>query len=68
MTWPTLCSCTNATGSIGLRASSKGSDANRTLFHMRDQKKLRQAFAVRDEGADRNAWLYSYNPLTVTLT
>lgn len=46
----------------------KGSDANRTLFHMRDQKKLRQAFATRDEGADRNAWLYSYNPLTVTLT
>ena len=46
----------------------KGSDANRTLFHMRDQKKLRQAFAARDEGADRNAWLYSYNPLTVTLT
>ena len=46
----------------------KGSDANRTLFHMRDQKKLRQAFATRDEGADRNAWLYSYNPLTVNLT
>ena len=46
----------------------KGSDANRTLFHMRDQKKLRQAFAARDEGADRNAWLYSYNPLTMTLT
>jgi salicylate hydroxylase len=46
----------------------KGSDANRTLFHMRDQKKLRQAFVARDEGADRNAWLYSYNPLTVTLT
>ena len=46
----------------------KGSDANRTLFHMRDQEKLRQAFAARDEGADRNAWLYSYNPLTVALT
>jgi salicylate hydroxylase len=45
----------------------KGSDANRTLFHMRDQEKLRQAFAARDEGADRNAWLYSYNPLTATL-
>src|SRR5262245_32716869 len=45
----------------------KGSDANRTLFHMRDQQKLRQAFAARDEGADRNAWLYSYNPLTVKL-
>lgn len=46
----------------------KGSGANRTLFHMRDQKKLRQKFAQRDEGADRNAWLYSYNPLTVKLT
>ena len=46
----------------------KGSDANRTLFHMRDQEQLRQAFAARDEGADRNAWLYSYNPLTVALT
>ena len=46
----------------------KGSDANRTLFHMRDQQKLRRAFAERDEGADRNAWLYSYNPLTVKLT
>lgn len=45
----------------------KGSDANRTLFHMRDQKQLRQAFARRDEGAERNAWLYSYNPLTVKL-
>jgi salicylate hydroxylase len=43
------------------------SRANRTLFHMRDQKKLRQAIAARDEGADRNAWLYSYNPLTVRL-
>jgi len=45
----------------------KGSDANRTLFHMRDQQKLRRAFASRDEGADRNAWLYSYNPMTVKL-
>jgi salicylate hydroxylase len=45
----------------------KGSDANRTLFHMRDQQTLRHAFASRNEGADRNAWLYSYNPLTVKL-
>ena len=45
----------------------KGSDANRTLFHMRDQKKLRAAFTARDEGGERNAWLYSYNPLTVKL-
>lgn len=46
----------------------KGSRGNRDLFHMRDQQKLRQAFANRDEGAARNAWLYSYNPLTVELT
>ncbi|HEY7219011.1 MAG TPA: FAD-dependent monooxygenase [Candidatus Binatia bacterium] len=45
-----------------------GSSANRTLFHMRDQEKLRRKFAGREEGAARNAWLYSYNPLTVKLT
>ena len=45
----------------------KGSDGNRTLFHMRDQQKLREAFKNRDEGGERNAWLYSYNPLTVEL-
>ncbi len=45
-----------------------GSSANRTLFHMRDQEKLRREFAGREEGAARNAWLYSYNPLTVKLT
>lgn len=43
------------------------STANRDLFHERDQRKLRQAFANRDEGASRSAWLYSYNPLTVPL-
>ncbi len=45
----------------------EGSSGNRDLFHMRDQQKLRQAFAGRDEGAARNAWLYSYNPLSVEL-
>jgi salicylate hydroxylase len=44
-----------------------GSDANRTLFHMRDQAELRRAFADRDEGGSRNEWLYSYDPLTVEL-
>jgi salicylate hydroxylase len=43
----------------------EGSSANRTLFHMRDQQALRRIFAKRDEGATRNAWLYSYDPLTV---
>jgi salicylate hydroxylase len=45
----------------------EGSGANRTLFHMRDQQALRRSFAKRDEGAARNAWLYSYNPLTVPI-
>jgi salicylate hydroxylase len=45
----------------------EGSSGNRELFHMRDQQQLRQAFAKRDEGAARNAWLYSYNPLSVDL-
>lgn len=45
----------------------EGSGANRTLFHMRDQEALRRSFAKRDEGAARNAWLYSYNPLTVPI-
>lgn len=45
----------------------QGSSGNRELFHMRDQQQLRQAFAKRDEGAARNAWLYSYNPLSVEL-
>jgi salicylate hydroxylase len=46
----------------------EGSSGNRTLFHLRDQQALRKAFAKRDEGAARNAWLYSYNPLTVPLS
>ena len=45
----------------------EGSSANRTLFHMSDQQALRRAFAKRDEGAARNAWLYSYNPLTAEI-
>jgi salicylate hydroxylase len=44
-----------------------GSGANRTLYHMADQTKLRQAFTNREEGKTRNEWLYSYNPLTVDL-
>ena len=43
------------------------SAANRTLFHLPSQQAMREAFAKRDEGVDRNAWLYSYNPLTVEL-
>jgi salicylate hydroxylase len=43
------------------------STANRRLFHLRTVDEIRASFAQRDEGADRNAWLYSYNPLTVKL-
>jgi salicylate hydroxylase len=45
----------------------KISGVNRDLFHMRDQSVLRRAFENRDEGNSRNAWLYSYNALTVDL-
>ena len=44
------------------------STANRELFHLPSVEKIRAAFAHRNEGAERNRWLYSYNPLTVELT
>ncbi len=40
---------------------------NRKLFHLPSVQAMRDAFKNRDEGEDRNAWLYSYNPLTVEL-
>jgi salicylate hydroxylase len=40
---------------------------NRRLFHLRSEAEIRAEFARRDEGRDRNAWLYSYNPTTVEL-
>jgi salicylate hydroxylase len=43
------------------------SAANRKLFHLHTADEIRASFANRDEGADRNTWLYSYNPLTVKL-
>ena len=43
------------------------STANRALFHLPSVQAMREAFAKRNEGEDRNAWLYSYNPLTVEL-
>lgn len=43
------------------------SSFNRKLFHLRTVDEIKEAFAKRDEGADRNEWLYSYNPLTVEL-
>jgi salicylate hydroxylase len=43
------------------------STANRELFHLPSEEAIRAAFAKRNQGADRNSWLYSYNPLTVPL-
>lgn len=43
------------------------SSANRDLFHLRSIDAIRSAFSQRNEGADRNTWLYSYNPMTVEL-
>lgn len=43
------------------------SAGNRTLFHLHTVEEFRAAFAKRDEGKDRNTWLYAYNPLTVEL-
>ena len=45
----------------------EASDANKKLFHLNSVSEIRQAFAQRNEGRDRNAWLYSYNPVTVKL-
>jgi salicylate hydroxylase len=41
---------------------------NRRLFHLPSQEAIRAEFSRRNEGDDRNAWLYSYNPFTVELT
>ena len=40
---------------------------NRRLFHLSSEQAIRAEFAKRNEGDDRNRWLYSYNPLTVEL-
>lgn len=42
-------------------------NTNRTLFHHDSVEAMRASFADRNEGADRNDWLYSYNPMTVPL-
>jgi salicylate hydroxylase len=43
------------------------SNANRELFHLRSEAEIRARFSKKDEGDDRNSWLYSYNPLMVEL-
>ena len=44
------------------------SSANRELFHLKSVAEIRARFSEKDEGEDRNRWLYSYNPMTVELT
>ena len=43
------------------------SSANRGLFHHDSPQALRAAFSERDISAERTAWLFSYDPLTVDL-
>ena len=43
------------------------STANRALFHQPDRDRLQAAFAARDMNAERSAWLFSYDPVTVDL-
>ena len=43
------------------------SSLNRARFHLRSRAEIRNEFTNRNEGSDRNAWLYSYNPLAVPL-
>lgn len=43
------------------------SSANRKMFHLPSVAALREAFAKRDMNAERNAWLFSYDPVNVTL-
>ncbi|MGI9414882.1 MAG: FAD-dependent monooxygenase [Hyphomicrobiales bacterium] len=44
------------------------SSANRSLFHLPSVADLRDAFARRDMNAERTAWLFSYDPMTVELS
>jgi salicylate hydroxylase len=44
------------------------STQNRWLFHLPSQQAMRDEFSKRNQGEERNRWLYSYNPLTVELT
>ena len=45
----------------------EASNANRRIFHLNSAAEIKEHFANRNEGDDRNGWLYSYNPLTVEL-
>ena len=40
---------------------------NARLFHLATEQDLREAFAGRKLGAERNQWLYNYDALSVAL-
>ena len=44
------------------------STQNRRLFHLPSKDAIREEFSKKNQGEERNRWLYSYNPLTVPLT
>jgi salicylate hydroxylase len=44
------------------------SSDNAVLFHLPSTEDLREAFAAREMGKERNNWLYNYDPLSVELT
>jgi salicylate hydroxylase len=43
------------------------STANGKLFHLKTEESFREAFGKRKLGAERNQWLYNYDPLSVEL-
>lgn len=43
------------------------SSANRKLFHMPSMEEMKASFSQRNMNAERNAWLFSYDPLAVEL-
>ena len=43
------------------------SSANGKLFHLETEEIFREAFGKSKLGAERNQWLYSYDPLSVEL-
>ena len=63
---PMRCSSISATASIAPRASSCNPPPTGPCFTF-PQRRRSARFAKRNEGDDRNRWLYSYNPLTVQL-
>ena len=56
----------SATSSRLTQINPRLEEAARALFHQ-PADAVRAAFAKRDVGGERNAWLYGYDPVTVPL-